>query len=531
MSLRKIEDKFSIILNAQAKKRWTTLGMMVFLGGIIAVWIGFRYAISLSHLHLEWLVIAALGMSGWCGYRQLKLIAFILLIAGFLLAYHLFIELPTWQNKIQNLSGTSPATWIRGRIIQTDQKGNMIAVRLALGELYGLGEFQRFPEITVRFQPKKSSIPSFYRNRTIQIGGIVEGAELQAQRLTVSLRQVLYHTNLSPPHPWLYFGQIQHQRLRHRASFYLAEDIFALYSPLILAKSVYRSEPVQLFRATGIAHLLTISGLHIGLLFWLGLLLCKQLGRLSERLLLWVYFPQFCQALTLIALWFYVTLIAFPIPALRALVMLSLLMLIRWMGQAHASMYALLTTAFLFICYDPAVIYNLSFQLSFMAVLYILLALPFSWSTSSEIPFWQKTARNIVNSLLITGSVLLGIWPILVTSFQQLSLEVFWLNLIMLPLLAFLILPLCFIAFFISILHLKAMPYGFVERRMFQVAEWVLQLWLEILRIVHSWGDWATFQMELNWQGWHYLFYYFSTFCLYLILVRKFGSAYQEQRY
>ena len=157
-----------------------------------------------------------------------------------------------------------------------------------------------------------------------------------------------------------------------------------------------------------------------------------------------------------------------------------------------------------------------------MAVFYILLALPFLQSTSRELPWWQKLLRGAENSLLITGSVLLGIWPILVTHFQQLSLEVFWLNLIMLPLLAFLILPLCFIAFFISILHLNALPFGFWERTVFQLSEWALQFWLTVLRILHSWGYWATFPLTLTWEGWQYLLYYLATFCLFYLFHRKF---------
>ena len=522
MSMRKIEDKFSIISKVKAKRSWILHGRIVFLYVLVAFWIGFRYSVSLSSLHLEWLVVAAIGLSGWCLYRRLKFISVIILIGGFLLAYHLFIELPLWQQKLQEFSESSPSTWIRGRIVQTVQKGKIVDLRMAPAEIYLLEEHQHFSEITVRFLLNRSSPQSFYRHRHIQIGGILAGTELQTQRLSVTVKQIFYHTSLSPPHPWVYFGQTVHQKLGRRASFYLPRQIFALYSPLILARPVSRSEPVQLFRATGVAHVLTISGLHIGLLFWLGLLLFKQLGRLSERLFLWVHFPQFCQGLTLLGLWGYVALLTFPIPALRALVMLSLMVLIRWMGQAHASLYALLTTAFLFIATNPAVIYNLSFQLSFMAVLYILLALPFLLSTSREIPFWQKMLRGAGNSLLVTGSVLLGIWPILVTHFQQLSLEVFWLNLIMLPLLAFLILPICFAAFFISILHLQALPFGFWESTAFRLSEWVLQGWLAVLRIVHRWGAWATFPMELHWEGWQYLLYYFSTFCLYYLLLRKF---------
>lgn len=524
MSIGKIEDYFLKITQTKIKKKSKNLGMRILLLGLLTFWIVFRSSILLEQLHLEWLVLGTLALGLWSSSQGLKWIAFILFCGGMLLAYHLFITMPAWQQKLQQANSPASWVWIRGKIIESSEEGDYVRLRLRLGEIHTAQEKQNFAEITVRFLFKRRSFQPFYRHRSLQFSGILEGAELQSQQLVVTIKQVHYHTTLVPPHPWFYLTQILHHHLGKRAAFYLSPHAYALYSPLILAKPVYRSEPMRLFRATGVAHLLTISGLHIGLLFWLGLLVFKQLGRFSEQLLLWTHFPRFCQMLTLATLWAYVTLLAFPIPALRALVMLSLMVMIRWLGQAQAPLYALLATAFLFISYDPAVIYNLSFQLSFIAVLYILLILPFLWDSSRSLPFWKKMLRNTGNSLLITGSVLVGLWPILVTHFQQLSLEVFWLNLILLPMLALLILPLGFAAVAISLLHYKSLPFGFLEKTTFQSVEWVLEGWLKVLQVVHIWGSWATFPVEISWEGWQYLLYYFVSFLVYYGLNKKFKS-------
>ena len=520
MSKIKTEDKFFEIFKTKNKKRWMPIYIMMVTVILFTIWIGIRYTVSLSILHLEWLVIASAGMGSWCWYRHLRIIAAILLLGGIILAYHLFISLPFWQQRLEQAKSASPTVWIRGQIIQTIQEGKDVRVHLAPGELFFQGKHQNFPEIMVLLLSKSHSFKSFYQRRPIQFSGILLGADLQNQRLTITLKQVLYHTSFFPPHSWIYFGQIVHQHLRNRAAFYLSTEIFSLYSPLILARSVSRSEPIQLFRATGLAHLLAISGLHIGLLYWLGITFFKQIGRISPRIMYWIHFPNFYQVMTLVGLWLYVALIAFPVPALRALVMLTILVVIRWLGQLQAPLYALLATAFLFICWESAVIYYLSFQLSFVAVFYIILILPFLKNTSQNTSFLQLVGIYIWNSIWVTGSVLIGIWPILVTHFQQLSLEVFWLNIIMVPMLAFLILPVCFVTFFISLLHWQAMPFGFWENFVFQCVEWVLKLWLETLRIVHSWGGWATFELELNWSGWHFGIYYISTILLNCVLQR-----------
>lgn len=518
MSIKKIKENISKIFKIKNKKCWLPLSIMVV---SIILWIGLRYTVSLSILNLEWLVVASVGMASWCWYCRLRIIACIILAGGIILAYQLFISLPSLQQSLEKAKSGSPPVWVRGPIIKAIHQGKDVHLHLAPAELFFKGERQRFFEIIVQLLSKSHSFNSFYHRRPIQLSGILTGADLENQRLAISLKQVLYHTSYSPLNSWYYFGKIVHQHLRNRAAYYLPAEIFSLYSPLILARTVSRSESLQLFRATGLAHLLAISGLHIGLLYWLGLALFRLIGRCSQHILLWIHFSNFCQLLTLAGLWLYVALIAFPVPALRAVVMLTILVVIRWLGQSQAPLYALLSTAFLFLCFRSAVIYDLSFQLSFVAVLYIILILPVLKNISRDVSYWRLVIIYIWNSIGVTGSVLVGIWPILLTHFHQLSLEVFWLNIIMLPMLAFLILPVCFTALFISLFNWQALPFGIWEKTAFQVVECVLRIWLDTLSEVHSWGGWATIQMELHWSGWQYGLYYLTTILLFRNLVLR----------
>ncbi len=496
--------------------------MMTIGAVLLALWVGFRYPVSLWQLHLEWLLLLAAGMGGWCWYYRLRTIACLFFVGTFYLGYHLFFLLPAWQQRLETISVTDPPLWVQGKVIQASQENEYLSITLAPADVYWQERHQHFLELSIRFLKKRSSLRSFYHQRSIQVSGLLKDAHLENQQLTLVLEDVLYHSTLFPLERMLYPAQVARQRLIKRAAFYLSPETFALYSPVILAKPVYRSEALELFRSTGMAHLLSISGLHIGLLFWLGMGLIKQMSRFSERLLGWVHFPQFCQLVTVMGLWVYVGLLAFPIPALRAVVMLTLMVMLRWTGQAHAALQSLLTTAFLFICFNPAVIYDLSFQLSFVAVFYIIIALPFLYHVSRK-SFWQKMGKMAINSLLITGSVLLGIWPIVATHFQQFSLEPFWLNMVMVPLLAFLVLPFCFAAFFHSLFLFNAPPFTFLEQELFQLSEWSLKIWLEILSLLHHWGSWGTFSVQIEWEGWHYGLYYLSTLLFYYVLLRREG--------
>ncbi len=490
--------------------------ILTFLGiGAFAGWVGYRYEATLNQLHLEWLLVIGLALCFWFQMRRLYVVALGLLVGtGWLLHYFLFI-LPSWQESLQPLENSSIPVWVQGKVMRFSQEGKEIKLRLNSVTLYLSDSHQKFPEIDIHFSARRSTPLRFYYRRSLQFNGTLATVRVNQNRLSLHLREVSYHDTLNPMSDWIYQGKILHQNLIQRAAFYLSEESQALFLPVILARNVYRAEPTKLFRKTGMAHLLAISGLHIGLLFWLGLSLVRQIGRFSESWLLWVHFPRLCQGITLFGIWSYLFLIAFPVPATRAALMLTFLLLARWSGRAHSPVQVLLVTAYGLICFNPTVIYDLSFQLSFVAVLYILMALPFFQTTSAWTPWWHRLGIYCFNNILVTGIVLIGIWPILATYFREFSLEPIWLNLFMLPLLAFLVLPVGLIVLGVSFVSRSSPPFGWLETQAFQGMEWVLQLWLEVLTQLHEWGNVGRVSVPLDWEGWHYLLYYGVTtfFC------------------
>ena len=82
-----------------------------------------------------------------------------------------------------------------------------------------------------------------------------------------------------------------------------------------------------------------------------------------------------------------------PTPAFRVVFMWSLLVAGRLLSQVHQPLYALFSTVFFFICLNPAVIYEFSFQLSFIAVLFILWLLPLYPHPGENDVFWKRLAK------------------------------------------------------------------------------------------------------------------------------------------
>jgi competence protein ComEC len=140
----------------------------------------------------------------------------------------------------------------------------------------------------------------------------------------------------------------------------------AIAQALILGdKSLLDQEVKNSFTNTGAMHVLAVSGLHIGIIMQI---LMVVLG----------YFPKVIsrkKALTavLIVMWIYAFITGLSPSVVRAVFMFSVLVIAQLFGKQYHSINALFFTGFALCLVDPFVIYDIGFQLSFLAMLGIFL--------------------------------------------------------------------------------------------------------------------------------------------------------------
>lgn len=120
---------------------------------------------------------------------------------------------------------------------------------------------------------------------------------------------------------------------------------------------------------------------------------------------------------------------------------------------------------------------------------------------------------------------MLGTWPVVASIFGRLSLETFWLNLIMVFLLGLLVLPSCLLSLFISALSLGNPAFGLLENSIFTLTELVVQGWFGVLEFLHNWGNWASFTMTLDWGPPQFILYYAVILFLGKLLTDRFGKT------
>lgn len=205
---------------------------------------------------------------------------------------------------------------------------------------------------------------------------------------------------------------------------YLTEAIF------LGDKSYLGEEVTDIFSAAGISHFMAVSGAHAAFFIMPFSLLMQKMGIKKQR-------RYIAEILLLLC---YVAVAGFGIPIIRAGIMMSLKRLAFLVKRDYDQLVALLLALSILMAYNPYVIYSISMQLSFGAVLSMHWIQPVfkKWITSFRVT--QYVAPKIVDSVCLCLSVQLGTLPVLVNQFQMPSVFVVLANLLCAPLVELLML-------------------------------------------------------------------------------------------
>jgi competence protein ComEC len=123
---------------------------------------------------------------------------------------------------------------------------------------------------------------------------------------------------------------------------------------------------VQAYSNTGVVHVIAISGLHLGLIYWLLLLLLKPLDKRKNM--------QWLKPLIAISLlWIFSLLTGAGASVVRAAMMFTVIALGDLMGKRGNIYNSMALSAFIMLLWNPFLLWDVGFQLSYAAVLSIVL--------------------------------------------------------------------------------------------------------------------------------------------------------------
>lgn len=143
----------------------------------------------------------------------------------------------------------------------------------------------------------------------------------------------------------------------------IQEQDFAIVSAMTLGdKTSLTKETKDIYSISGTSHILAVSGLHIGIIFQLFILLLGGRRRCIPTIIL-----------SITAIWAYVIFIGMPASAIRSATMISICCFAMLSHRKVLSINNLAFAYVIMLIYNPLYLFDISFQMSFMAVYSILL--------------------------------------------------------------------------------------------------------------------------------------------------------------
>ena len=168
----------------------------------------------------------------------------------------------------------------------------------------------------------------------------------------------------------------------------------------------------EAYSATGLSHILAVSGLHLGII-------ALVISLLLTPLKLITYGHIVADILTVAGLWIFVAICGASPSVVRAALMFSVLILVRNSTGHYNPINALAFTIFLMLCYNPQMLYDISFQLSVLAVVGIV-----AWGAPivRNLGFKSRIATALTSTFVIGAVATLWTMPVVSATFDNIPI-------------------------------------------------------------------------------------------------------------
>lgn len=233
-----------------------------------------------------------------------------------------------------------------------------------------------------------------------------------------------------------YRGSIS-QRLR---SLNIKDQDYAVIAAMTLGdKTALNKETKDIYSISGASHVLAVSGLHIGIIFQLFILLMGG----TRRSFLTI-------SLSMIAIWAYVIFIGMPASAVRSATMISICSFALLAHKEAISLNNLCFAYVIMLFANPLYLFDISFQMSFLAVGSILLFSPFYKNRPDQ----NRIYRWVKSMFLMSLAAQIGTFPLIAYYFGRISCYSLFTGFIAIPAATFIL--------YLSAVTLFLVPFTFI---------------------------------------------------------------------
>ncbi|WP_413532643.1 ComEC/Rec2 family competence protein [Empedobacter brevis] len=198
----------------------------------------------------------------------------------------------------------------------------------------------------------------------------------------------------------------------------------AIISSMLLGDRTELSQELnQSYVATGVVHILSISGLHVMMIYMILQFVLQPLLKLKHGTKIRII-------ISLISIWIFAFYVELQPPVFRSALMISIYYISELLNRPKNIFHTLSLSAFIILVFQPNYLFDVGFQLSFSAVFFIVWLNPifdYYWKVKNS--FLKKIKVMIATSL----SAQIGTLPVSVLYFNQFSGLFLFGNLVLIP--------------------------------------------------------------------------------------------------
>ena len=250
--------------------------------------------------------------------------------------------------------------------------------------------------------------------------------------------QQLYHQFFLKPDDWITIGKVQTNAFRsflYNSRQYVLkalqqyignthQELGIAEALLIGYKEDLDKDLVQAYSNTGVVHIIAISGLHLGLIYAVLLWMLNRLPYIKRS--------RHVKVILLIScLWLFSLLTGGAASVLRSAVMFSVIVVGKYYFKQSSVYNSLAASAFILLCYNPFYLWDVGFQLSYLAVIGIV---ALQQPIYRSIYIKNKWVGKIWQMITITLAAQIAAFPICIYYFHQFPNMFLFTNLLVVPL-------------------------------------------------------------------------------------------------
>ena len=205
------------------------------------------------------------------------------------------------------------------------------------------------------------------------------------------------------------------------------DESLALLSALTVGeKRDFPRELKENYAAAGASHVLALSGLHLGIFYLLLVTLLPLFGR--DRLLV-----ALREVVIVALLWGFAAIAGFTPSVVRSATLFTLMSVARSLQQESSPVGSLSFAAIVMLLFSPHVLFDVSFQLSFAAVLSIILLTPYM-QRLFKVDEHGRAYGYVANLIILSIAALVGTLPFVWYHFGELPVYSLLTNIFVVPL-------------------------------------------------------------------------------------------------